>query len=125
MEKNQIHTEQAPAAIGPYSQAIDLGELVFTSGQLPVCPADGTFSDDIAQQAHQCLQNMKAVLEAAGSSMDKVIKTTVFIADMDQFGIINGVYEQYFTQPYPARSCVQVAKLPKGVGIEVEAIALK
>ena len=125
MEKKQIHTEQAPAAIGPYSQAIDLGELVFTSGQIPVCTADGTFSDDIAQQAHQCLQNVKAVLEAAGSSMDKVIKTTVFIADMDQFGIINGVYEQYFTKPYPARSCVQVAKLPKGVGIEIEAIALK
>ena len=125
MEKKQIHTEQAPAAIGPYSQAIDLGELVFTSGQIPVCHADGTFSDDIAQQAHQCLQNVKAVLEAAGISMDKVIKTTVFIADMDQFGIINGVYEQYVTKPYPARSCVQVAKLPKGVGIEVEAIALK
>lgn len=125
MEKKQIHTEQAPAAIGPYSQAIDLGELVFTSGQIPVCPSDGSVSEDIAQQANQCLQNLKAVLEAAGSSMDKVIKTTVFISDMDQFGIINGVYEQYFTQPYPARSCVQVAKLPKGVGIEVEAIALK
>ncbi len=125
MEKKQIHTNQAPAAIGPYSQAIDLGELVFTSGQIPVCPADGTVSEDIAQQAHQCLQNVKAVLEAAGSSMDKVIKTTVFIADMAQFGTINGVYEQYFSQPYPARSCVEVAKLPKGVGIEVEAIALK
>lgn len=125
MEKKQIHTNQAPAAIGPYSQAIDLGELVFTSGQIPVCPADGTVSEDITQQAHQCLQNVKAVLEAVGSSMDKVIKTTVFIADMAQFGTINGVYEQYFSQPYPARSCVEVAKLPKGVGIEVEAIALK
>lgn len=123
--KQTIQTPNAPAAIGPYSQAIDLGELVFTSGQIPVCPADGTVSDDIAQQAHQCLQNLKAVLEAAGSGMEKVVKTTVFIADMDQFGVINGVYEQYFTQPYPARSCVQVAKLPKGVGIEVEAIALK
>ena len=125
MEKKQIHTEHAPAAIGPYSQAIDLGELVFTSGQIPVCPTDGTFSADVVQQAHQCLQNVKAVLEAAGSSMDKVVKTTVFIADMDQFGAINEVYQQYFTQPYPARSCVQVAKLPKGVGIEIEAIALK
>ena len=125
MEKKQIHTELAPAAIGPYSQGIDLGSLVFTSGQIPVSPADGSFSDDIVQQAHQCMQNLKAVLEAGGSSMEKVVKTTVFIADMDQFGVINGVYEQYFTQPYPARSCVQVAKLPKGVGIEVEAIALK
>ena len=125
MEKKQIHTEQAPAAIGPYSQAIDLGELVFTSGQIPVDPVTGQVSDDITEQAHQSLKNVKAVLEAAGSGMDKVVKTTVFIADMDQFGAINSVYEQYFTQPYPARSCVQAAKLPKGVGIEVEAIALK
>lgn len=125
MEKKQIHTQQAPAAIGPYSQGIDLGSLVFTSGQIPVCPADGTISDDILQQTHQCLQNVKAVLEAVGSSLDRVVKTTVFIADMDQFAAINGVYEQYFTQPYPARSCVQAAKLPKGVGIEIEAIALK
>jgi 2-iminobutanoate/2-iminopropanoate deaminase len=125
MEKKQIYTDLAPAAIGPYSQAIDLGELVFTSGQIPVDPATGAVSDDIVEQAHQSLKNVKAVLEAAGSSMEKVVKTTVFIADMDQFGAINSVYEQYFTQPYPARSCVQAAKLPKGVGIEVEAIALK
>lgn len=125
MEKKQIHTDLAPAAIGPYSQAIDLGEMVFTSGQIPVDPATGLVSDDIVEQAHQSLKNVKAVLEAAGSGMDKVVKTTVFIADMDQFGAINSVYEQYFTQPYPARSCVQAAKLPKGVGIEIEAIALK
>ena len=125
MEKKQIHTDLAPAAIGPYSQAIDLGEIVFTSGQIPVDPATGTVSDDIVEQAHQSLKNVKAVLEAAGSGMDKVVKTTVFIADMDQFGAINSVYEQYFTQPYPARSCVQAAKLPKGVGIEIEAIALR
>lgn len=124
MRKNLVHTDRAPAAIGPYSQAIDLGELVFTSGQIPVAP-DGTVSDDVAEQARQCLENLKAVLEAAGSGMDKVVKTTVFIMDMGQFGTINQVYEQYFTQPYPARSCVQVAQLPKGVAIEIEAIALK
>jgi 2-iminobutanoate/2-iminopropanoate deaminase len=124
MEKNQIHTELAPAAIGPYSQAIDLGELVFTSGQIPVAP-DGSVSADVAEQARQALENLKAVLEAAGSGMNNVVKTTVFITDMEQFGVINGVYQQYFAQPYPARSCVQVAQLPKGVAIEIEAVALK
>ncbi len=124
MEKKQVHTDLAPAAIGPYSQAIDLGSLVFTSGQIPVAP-DGTVSDDVAEQTRQCLENLKAVLEAAGSSMDRVVKTTVFITDMDQFGVINEVYAKFFAQPYPSRSCVQVAKLPKGVSIEVEAIALK
>ena len=124
MEKKQVHTEKAPAAIGPYSQAIDLGTMVFTSGQIPVAP-DGTVSEDIAEQARQCLENLKAVLEAAGSSMAGVVKTTVFITDMEQFGVINEVYAGFFDQPYPARSCVQVAKLPKGVSIEIEAIALK
>ena len=124
MEKKLIYTDLAPAAIGPYSQAIDLGNLVFTSGQIPVAP-DGTVSNDIVEQAHQTLKNLKAVLEAAGCSMDSVVRTTVFISDMDQFGAINAVYEQYFSRPYPARSCVQVAKLPKGVGIEIEAVATK
>ena len=124
MEKKLIYTDLAPAAIGPYSQAIDLGNLVFTSGQIPVAP-DGTVSNDIVEQAHQALKNLKAVLEAAGCRMDSVVKTTVFISDMDQFGAINAVYEQYFSRPYPARSCVQVAKLPKGVGIEIEAVATK
>jgi len=124
MEKKVVHTDRAPAAIGPYSQAIDLGNLVFTSGQIPVAP-DGTVSDDIAEQTRQALENLKAVLEAAGSNMSRVVKTTVFITDMGQFSIINGVYQQYFEQPYPARSCVQVAELPKGVAIEIEAIALK
>lgn len=124
MKKDLVYTDRAPAAIGPYSQAIDLGELVFTSGQIPVAP-DGTVSNDVAEQARQCLENLKTVLEAAGSGMDKVVKTTVFIMNMDQFGVINQVYQQYFTQPYPARSCVQVTQLPKGVAIEIEAIALK
>lgn len=124
MEKKQIHTDKAPAAIGPYSQAIDVGELVYTSGQIPVAP-NGTVSADVAEQTRQCLENLKAVLEAAGSSMDRVVKTTVFITDMDQFGVINEVYSGFFAQPYPARSCVQVAKLPKGVAVEIEAVALK
>ena len=124
MEKAQIYTELAPAAIGPYSQGIDIGSMVYTSGQIPVAP-DGSVSADISQQTQQALINLKAVLEAAGSSLDKVIKTTVFITDMAQFASINAVYAQYFAEPYPARSCVQVAALPKGVGIEIEAVALK
>ena len=124
MEKNRIHTENAPAAIGPYSQAIDLGELIYTSGQIPVAP-DGSISSDISEQTRQALENLKAVVEAAGSSFDKVVKTTVFITDMAQFGAINAVYAEFFSEPYPARSCVQVAALPKGVSIEIEAIAIK
>ena len=124
MEKKRIHTDDAPAAIGPYSQAIDLGNVIFTSGQIPVAP-DGSVSSDISQQTRQALLNLKAVVEAGGSSFDKVIKTTVFITDMTQFGAINAVYSEFFTEPYPARSCVQVAALPKGVSIEIEAIALK
>ncbi len=124
MEKNRIHTDNAPAAIGPYSQAIDLGEMIFTSGQIPVAP-DGSVSNDISEQTRQALENLKAVIEAGGSSLDKVIKTTVFITDMAQFGAINAVYSEFFTEPYPARSCVQVAALPKGVSIEIEAVALK
>ena len=124
MEKNRIHTEKAPAAIGPYSQAIDLGEIIFTSGQIPVAP-DGSVSDDISEQTRQALLNLKAVVQAGGSSFDKVIKTTVFITDMAQFGAINAVYSEFFSEPYPARSCVQVAALPKGVSIEIEAVALK
>ena len=124
MEKKRIHTEKAPAAIGPYSQAIDLGELIYTSGQIPVAP-DGNISADISEQTRQALENLKAVVEAAGSSFDKVVKTTVFITDMTQFGEINAVYAEFFSEPYPARSCVQVAALPKGVSIEIEAIAIK
>ena len=124
MEKKMIHTDNAPAAIGPYSQAIDLGEMIFTSGQIPVAP-DGSVSSDISEQTRQALLNLKAVVEAGGSNFDKVIKTTVFITDMAQFGDINAVYSEFFKEPYPARSCVQVAALPKGVAIEIEAIALK
>lgn len=124
MEKSRIHTNKAPAAIGPYSQAIDLGSMIFTSGQIPVAP-DGSVSEDISEQARQALLNLKAVIEAGGSSLDKVIKTTVFITDMAQFGAINAVYSEFFSEPYPARSCVQVAALPKGVSIEIEAVTVK
>lgn len=124
MEKSRIHTNKAPAAIGPYSQAIDLGSMIFTSGQIPVAP-DGSVSEDISEQARQALLNLKAVIESGGSSLDKVIKTTVFITDMAQFGAINAVYSEFFSEPYPARSCVQVAALPKGVSIEIEAITVK
>ena len=124
MEKTRIHTEKAPAAIGPYSQAIDLGEMIFTSGQIPVAP-NGSVSEDISEQTRQALLNLKAVVEAGGSSFEKVVKTTVFITDMAQFSAINAVYAEFFTEPYPARSCVQVAALPKGVSIEIEAVALK
>ena len=124
MEKNRIHTDNAPAAIGPYSQAIDLGEMIYTSGQIPVAP-DGSVSEDISEQTRQALLNLKAVVEAGGSSFDKVIKTTVFITDMAQFGAINAVYSEFFSEPYPARSCVQVAALQKGVSIEIEAVAIK
>ena len=124
MNKNRIHTDNAPAAIGPYSQAIDLGEMIFTSGQIPVAP-DGSVSEDISEQTSQALLNLKAVNEAGGSRFDKVIKTPVFITDMALFGAIHAVYSEFFSAPNPARSCVQVAALPKGVSIEIEAIALK
>ena len=124
MEKNRIHTDNAPAAIGPYSQAIDLGEMIYTSGQIPVAP-NGSISSDISEQTRQALLNLKAVIVAGGSSLDKVIKTTVFITDMAEFATINAVYAEFFSEPYPARSCVQVAALPKGVSIEIEAVALK
>lgn len=121
-----ITTNAAPAAIGPYSQGIVYGNFVCTSGQIPVNPADGTIPATIEEQAHQSLSNVKAVLEAAGASMDQVLKTTVFIKDMDTFAKVNEIYASYFNGPIlPARSCVEVAKLPKGVLIEIEAIAVK
>lgn len=119
-----ISTSKAPAAIGPYSQAIQYGNLVFTSGQIPCVPQTGAIAgDDIESQAKQSLENVKNVLEAAGTSCDKVIKTTCFLKDMADFSAFNAIYEQYFTQK-PARSCVAAAALPKGVLCEVEAVAV-
>lgn len=118
-----IATSNAPAAIGPYSQAKVVGNLIFTSGQIPLDAATGEVSgQDVAAQAHCSIQNLGAILEAAGSSFEKVIKTTCFLADMADFAAFNAVYEQYFTGK-PARSCVAVKALPKGVLCEVEAIA--
>ena len=122
----EISTDRAPAAIGPYSQAIDAGDKIFTSGVIPVDPKTGEISgNDARSQAGQAFSNLAALLEDAGSGIDGVIKTTVFIKEMDDFSGINEVYAEFFRKPYPARSCVEVARLPKDVLIEVEAIAEK
>ena len=119
----EIITNKAPAAIGPYSQAIITGNTVYTSGQIPVNPENGEIPEGAVNQANQVFTNIKNLLESAGTSIDNVVKTTVFIKNMDDFAKINEVYEKYFTKPYPARSCVEVARLPKDVLIEVEVIA--
>ena len=113
--KNIISTNNAPAAIGPYSQAVEVNGMVFTSGQIPVNPATGEIPEGIEAQAEQVMVNVKNLLEAAGTSMENVIKTTVFIKDMNDFGTINGIYSKYFEKDCPARSCVEVARLPKDV----------
>ena len=118
-----IHTEKAPGAIGPYSQAMQCGNLIFTSGQIPIDPATGNVeAADITAQTHQVCQNLQAVLEAAGSGLPHVVKTTCFLSDMADFAAFNQVYATYFTSK-PARSCVAVKTLPKNVLVEVEAIA--
>ena len=125
MEIVKVATENAPAAIGPYSQAIICGDMVFTSGQIPINPASGNVeATTIEVQAEQVMQNLGAVLKAAGSGFDKAVKTTCFLADMGDFAAFNGVYAKYFTTK-PARSCVAVKTLPKNVLVEVEVIATK
>lgn len=119
----KIRTEKAPAAIGPYSQAVVVGDLLFTSGQIPARAADGGIPEGIEAQAEQSMKNVGAILEAAGSGFEQVIKTTCFLADMGDFAAFNAVYERYFVSR-PARSCVAVKALPKGVLCEVEAIAV-
>ena len=119
----EIKTNNAPMAIGPYSQAIVTNNMVFTSGQIPVNPVTGEIPKTIEEQANQVFTNLKNLLEASGTSIEKVLKTTVFIKDMNDFAAVNEIYANYFTAPYPARSCVEVARLPKDVLIEVEAIA--
>lgn len=123
--KKVIFTEKAPAALGPYSQAIEANGMIFASGQIGVNPATGEAPEGVEAQAEQALTNLKAVLEAAGTTMDHVVKTTVFIQNMGDFAAVNAIYAKYFTTDCPARSCVEVAKLPKGLLIEVEAIAVK
>ena len=124
MEKTVISTSKAPGAIGPYSQGWTAGDLVFTSGQIPVDPATGAIPDTIVAQAEQSCKNVLAVLEAGGATPENVVKTTCFLADMADFAAFNEVYAQFFTSK-PARSCVAVRELPKGVLCEIEAIALK
>ena len=124
-----VHTEKAPAAIGPYVQAVDLGNLVLTSGQIPVNPVTGEVSKDIVAQARQSLENVKAIIEQAGLTVADIVKTTVFVKDLNDFAAVNGEYERFFKEnhhlSFPARSCVEVARLPKDVGLEIEAIAVR
>lgn len=121
----QISTDKAPAAIGPYSQALDLGNMVFVSGQIPVDPKTGTMPEGVEAQAVQALTNLKNVLAAAGLGMENVVKTVVFLADLADFAVVNGIYETFFKAPFPARSCVAVAAIPKGARLEIECIAVK
>lgn len=122
--KNVISTTKAPAAIGPYSQAIQVGNLVYTSGQLPINPATGLFPEGgIKEQTRQSLINVKSILEEAGLTMSNVVKTTVFMADMNDFADMNSVYADFFTEPYPARSAVAVKTLPKNALVEIEVVA--
>ena len=123
--KQVLATEQAPAAIGPYSQGITAGETVYVSGQLPLDPATGAFPEGIAAQTAQSLKNIQAILAQQGMTLANVVKTTVFLADINDFAEMNKVYGEFFTQPYPARSAVQVAKLPKDAPLEIECIAVK
>ena len=126
MEKHSIHTDKAPAAIGPYSQAIAAGDFVFVSGQLPLDPNTGTFPEGIAAQTAQSIHNVRAILEAAGTDLAHVVKTTVFLFDMNDFAAMNAVYQEAFgTENCPARAAIEVRRLPKDALVEIEAIALK
>lgn len=122
--KKKLETGNAPAAIGPYSQAVSADGLVFVSGQLPINPETGEFpSDDVSEQTYQSLNNIREILKEAGYGMENVLKTTVFLQDMNDFAAMNAVYETFFTDPYPARAAFQVAKLPKGAKVEIEVVA--
>ena len=122
--KKEIKTAKAPSAIGPYSQAIQIGGLVYTSGQIPIDPSTGSFVEGgIKEQTRQALENVKSILEEAGMTMGDVVKTTIFMADMNDFAEMNVVYATFFTEPYPARSAVAVKTLPKGALVEIEVIA--
>ena len=123
--KNVVKTDQAPGAIGPYSQGIQVGDMYFFSGQIPLVPSTGEMPEGIEAQAHQALKNVKGLLESQGLSFSNVVKTTVFIKEMNDFGAINEVYATFFDGAFPSRSCVEVARLPKDVMLEIEAIAVK
>ncbi|MBO8137335.1 MAG: RidA family protein [Desulfotomaculum sp.] len=121
-EKTIISTKEAPAAIGPYSQAVRVGPLLFVSGQIPVNPATGDIPGNVQDQTHQSMKNLQAIIQEAGGTLKNVVKTTVFIKNMDQFAEVNEVYGQYFQEDPPARACVEAARLPKDVLVEVEAV---
>ena len=123
--KNVIHTSSAPAAIGPYSQAIQLGDFLFTSGQLGIIPETGELAQGVEEQTEWALKNLGSILNECGMSYANVLKTTVFVADLADFAKVNAIYQKYFDGAYPARSCVQVAALPKGGLVEIECIASK
>ncbi|MNH74839.1 Enamine/imine deaminase [compost metagenome] len=125
MNKNAISTTKAPGAIGPYSQGVEIGDLIYTSGQLGLDPVTGELAEGVEKQTVQSLQNVQAILEEAGSGLDKVIKTTVFLKDLGDFSKVNEIYSSFFVEPYPARSAVEVARLPKDGLVEIEVIALK
>lgn len=125
MSKNIISTNKAPGAIGPYSQAVEINGFVYTSGQLGLHPETGQFGEGVQEQAKLSLSNVKAILEAAGTSLDQVVKTTVFLKDMNDFAAVNEIYGDFFSEPYPARSAVEVARLPKDGLVEIEVIAVK
>ena len=122
---NVISTDKSPAAIGPYSQALTSGNIVFVSGQIPINPETGAMADTIEEQTTQSLKNVENILKAAGLSMKNVIKTSVFLSDLNDFAKVNEIYATFFTSPFPARSCVQVAAIPKGAKVEIECIAIK
>ena len=120
-----FHTDKAPAAIGPYSQAVKAGNTIYVSGQIPIDPAKGAFAgDDIESQTRQSLTNIKNILAAAGADMSNVVKTTVLLADINDFAAMNEVYAEFFTEPYPARAAFQVAAIPKGALVEIEVVAV-
>jgi len=126
MKRQRIATSDGPSAIGPYSQAIAAGELVFVSGQIPIDPATGALvQGDIVAQTDRVMKNLAAILQASGASLDSVVKTTVYLASLDDFGAVNETYGKYFKSDPPARATVQVARLPKGAGVEIDAIALR
>ena len=125
MGKEVINTSNAPAAVGPYSQGVSAGNLIFVSGQLPMAPGGDLITGDTASATARCLDNVSAVLAAAGASMSDVVKVTVFLADMNDFSAMNEVYKKYFTEPFPARAAVAVKTLPKNAPLEIEAIAFR
>ncbi len=123
--KQAVITNLAPGAVGPYSQAIDAGGMLFISGQLPLDPATGAMPEEISLQTRQALTNLSTILSAAGSTMDNVVQVRVFLTDLNTFAAVNAVYADFFSSPHPARCCVEVSKLPKGASVEIEAVALK